>query len=219
MKKKIIIAVILVGLMIIVDSIINPSYLFKSGFKIVLFLLIPLLLSLRSGFSFIGLFKIKNKKDLIKSIGLGLLVYLLIILAYFILSRFIDLNNIRKILEDNLKVNRENFILVAVYISFINSLIEEFFFRGYLFLDVLKKKGRLFAHILSAGIFSIYHVGLLGGWFNPIIFATALVGLFIGGLIFNFLNEKNENILSSYLVHMMANLGINTIGLIMFNII
>jgi hypothetical protein len=46
-----------------------------------------------------------------------------------------------------------------------------------------------------------------------------MIGLFVGGLIFDKLNEKNGNILSSWLVHMMANLAINTIGLMMFGIL
>lgn len=219
MKKKIILSILLVLLMIVVDSYINPSYLIKSIIKVVLFLLIPMVLGEFKRIEALGFFRISNKKSLLKTLGIGIFVYLGIIFSYFILSSFIDLEIIKSILENSLKVNRGNFILVAVYISFINSFIEEFFFRGYLFLDLLKYKGRGFAYVYSALIFSIYHVGIMGGWFNPVIFILALLGLFAGGLIFNYLNEKNSNILNSYVVHMMANLAINTIGLMMFDII
>jgi len=59
----------------------------------------------------------------------------------------------------------------------------------------------------------------MGSWFNPIIFVVAMVGLFVGAIIFNFLNEKSRNIYNSWIVHMMANLSINTVGLMMFGIV
>ena len=219
MKKKIVISLVLVFLMILVDSYLNPSYWIKSSIKVILFLLVPIVISGLSKDYLLGLIKLKNKNEVKRTIVIGFGIYVGIILTYLVLSTFIDLEVIKEILENNLKVNKSNFIFVAIYISFINSLIEEFFFRGYLFLGLLKDKGRVYAYTYSALLFSIYHVGIMGGWFNPSIFVLALIGLFIGGLIFNFINERNNNIVSSYMVHMMANLAINTIGLIMFDIL
>jgi len=54
------------------------------------------------------------------------------------------------------------------------------------------------------------------GWFSPLIFLLALTGLFVGGLIFNFFNERFGNIYVSWLIHMFANFAINTVGFIMF---
>lgn len=219
MKKKIVISLVLVFLMILVDSYLNPSYWVKSSIKVILFLLVPIVISGLSKDYLLRLIKLKNKNEVKRTIVIGFGIYVGIILTYLVLSTFIDLEVIKEILENNLKVNKSNFIFVAIYISFINSLIEEFFFRGYLFLGLLKDKGRVYAYTYSALLFSIYHVGIMGGWFNPSIFVLALIGLFIGGLIFNFINERNNNIVSSYMVHMMANLAINTIGLIMFDIL
>ena len=46
-----------------------------------------------------------------------------------------------------------------------------------------------------------------------------LAGLVFGGCIFNYLNELNDNIYSSWFVHMFANFAINTVGLILFGIL
>jgi membrane protease YdiL (CAAX protease family) len=62
-------------------------------------------------------------------------------------------------------------------------------------------------------------VAIIGSWFSPLIFLLAMAGLFIGGLIFNYLNERNGNIINSWVVHLMANLAINTVGLIMFEMV
>ena len=42
-----------------------------------------------------------------------------------------------------------------------------------------------------------------------------MVGLVIGGVIFNWLNEKLDTIYCSWLTHMFANFAINTIGFIL----
>lgn len=132
---------------------------------------------------------------------------------------FIDLSNIIEMLDKDASVDKDNFLWIALYISFINSLLEEFFFRGFLFLNLQRISGRKFAYILSAFVFSIYHIAIMGNWFSPIIFIIAMIGLFVGALIFNYLNEKSGNIYNSWIVHMMANLSINTVGLMMFGII
>lgn len=155
----------------------------------------------------------------IKSLMLALAIYMGIMTAYFILRSFIDLDNIQNILSDSLNISKTNFIYVALYISFINSLLEEFFFRGFIFLNLNGTMTRWKAYVISAFGFSIYHVAILSNWFNPLLFIVALIGLFVGGVIFNWLDEKTQNIYNSWLVHMFANFAINTVGLMMYNII
>ena len=57
------------------------------------------------------------------------------------------------------------------------------------------------------------------GWFGPWVFIIIMAGLFAGGLIFNCLNEKSSTLYPSWLVHMFANFGINTVGFILFGLI
>ena len=77
----------------------------------------------------------------------------------------------------------------------------------------------MISYVFSAGLFAFYHVGMTFGWFNVWIYVLAMLGLFIGGVIFNYLNDKFGNIYSSWLVHMFANFAINTIGCMLFGII
>ena len=140
-------------------------------------------------------------------------------LAYFFLGDYIDLNGIKESLTTGIGVTADNFVYVAIYISFVNSLLEEFFFRGYAFLMLKEESGRKFAYIFSSAMFALYHVGMTSGWFGAGIFALMMFGLFAGACIFSFLNEKCGNIYPSWLVHLCANLAINTIGFILFGII
>ena len=208
-------------LMCFVDGIISPPYLYKSIIKIVLFLLIPLgyFLLYKDKAAYLKKLFVPKKKDFLLALLLGIGVFAVIMIAYFFLGDYIDLNGIKESLTTGIGVTADNFVYVAIYISFVNSLLEEFFFRGYAFLILKEESGKKLAYIFSSAMFALYHVGMTSGWFNILIYILSMAGLFIGGCIFNYLNEKCENIYPSWLVHMCANFGINTIGFILFGII
>lgn len=193
------------------------EYFIKSLWKIGAFLVLPMVYSgLNKNISFKDFFLIKSKKQILQSLVLGVGVYIFILCGYYLLKDFIDLTRIAGLLTESTKVNKENFLFVALYISFINSLLEEFFFRGFAFLSLSKRLTPFTAYFISALAFSLYHVAILAQWFNIWLFILIIVGLFVSGIFFNWLNEKNNNIYNSWLVHMFANFGINTIGFIMF---
>lgn len=222
-NKKIIITGILIFVcisMYIIETYIKPAYILKSIYKIMLFGGLPMLYCLiDKDFKFNGYFIARDKKQIYTSIALGIGVYFFILIVYFIIKDFIDLDNITLQLSNNLNVNKDNFIFVALYISFVNSLLEEIFFRGFGFLTLSKNSSKMFSFSLSAAAFSIYHVSILANWFNIVIYILFIIGLFITGLFFNWLNIKYKNIYNSWIVHMCANFSINTIGFIMFGII
>lgn len=204
-------------LMYFTEIHIRPTYLVKSIFKIILFGLIPFLYSLfDKSIELRNIFKAKSKKQLVFSFFLALCVYLLIIIGFLLLKTFIQLNTISAALSESLKIDKNNFIYIAIYISFINSLLEEFFFRGFIFFSLKNISSNTLAYILSALSFSLYHIAIISSWFNIYLFLLIILGLFISGLFFNWLNRKTNNIYNSWLIHMFANFSINTIGIFMF---
>lgn len=209
------------ALMSVVDGIIQPGYAVKSAVKIVLFLLLPLLFFLTGGE---GKARLKalilpGKRGVGVAIGLGAAVYAVILGGYLLLRDAVDFSSIAQQLTADAGVSGENFLFVALYISFVNSLLEEFFFRGYAFLTLKELTGRTFAYGFSAAVFALYHLGMTAGWFSPALWLLAMAGLFAGGCIFARLNEKNGSMLTSWLVHMCANFAINTVGFILFGIL
>ena len=219
MKKNtlwvILTAVICCGLMALVDGVIRPGYAVKSAIKIGAFLLIPFVLSRAvKEIQFREVFRF-SRKGVLLSLGLGVAVYALILGAYALVSGIFDFSNIVGSLTANAGVSRENFLYISLYISFVNSLLEEFFFRGFLFTNLKHSAGRGFAYGFSAGAFALYHVAMMIGWFSPVLFLLVMVGLAAGGVIFNRINEKMETVCASWVVHMFANFAINTIGFIL----
>lgn len=205
--------------MALVDGLWQPGYFIKSAIKIVLFLLLPAVYSFFD--KDIKPFDVlkPNKKGFKTALILAIPLYFLIIGAYLLLKNVFDFSAITTALTGDVGVNRDNFIFVALYISFVNSLLEEFFFRGFIFLGLKKIIKLNLAHVVSALLFALYHIAIMSGWFSIPIFLLAMAGLFAGGIIFNLLNSKFNNIYISWLVHMFANFAINTIGLSLFGII
>jgi membrane protease YdiL (CAAX protease family) len=206
--------------MYLIESYYKPIYVIKSLFKIIIFAGMPLIYcALDKEVKFKEYFSIKDKKQIKLAVSLGLGIYLIVQVGYFLLKEFIALDNISMILENNLNVNKDNFVFVSLYISLINSLLEELFFRGFGFFTLSKCSTKRYSYIVSAITFSVYHVSIIANWFNIIIYILFIAGLFGVGLFFNWLNDKYNNIFNSWIVHMCANFSINTIGYFMFGII
>lgn len=204
-----------------VDAIIQPNYFVKIPIKIIFFLALPMLFFIRNKEAFEDfktLFKFK-KTGILKSLILGIIIYIIILSGYFLTKNIIDYSNVTTSLTEGMGITANNFIYVSLYISLLNSFLEEFFFRGYGFITLKKYSTRKIAYIFSSTLFAIYHIGMLTNMFNLGVLILLLAGLFIGGCIFNYLNELNNNIYSSWFVHMFANFSINTVGFILFGII
>ncbi len=218
----IILSVILLSLIVtFTDAFIKPDYVIKVIIKIIFFLLIPItyfLINRAESDNFKKLFKPK-KKTLIKALGIGVLIYGVIVGGYFALRNFIDFSNVADTLKENHGIDGGNFVYVSLYISLMNSFLEEFFFRGFGFVTLKEHTSRKFAYIFSPILFSVYHVGMLIGMFEWYVLMLIFAGLFVGGCIFNHLNETSENIYTSWTAHMCANFAINTVGFILFGII
>ncbi len=202
-----------------VDGVLSPNYAVKSVIKLVLFFALPFGFSLLDrSFSCKSLF-IFDKKRLIRSAAFGLFVYAFIVSVYYLVSPYFDFSGVTGTLQKDSGVNKNNFVFVAVYISAVNSLLEEFFFRGFAFLTLKKAGAAKTAYLFSAAAFSFYHIAFLTNWFNPGLFVFLIICLFLVGILFDRLDEKSGAIYPSLMVHIFANFAINTIGLILFGIV
>lgn len=203
----------------ITDAVWQPGYAIKSVLKIIAFLLIPICYSyVNKNIQLKSLFAVK-RKGIIHAVLIGLGVYAFILACYFTIGTFFDFSKVTGALNKNVGVNKDNFVFVAIYISFANSLLEEFFFRGFVFMNLRRLVNRKSAYLVSSIAFAVYHVAMMVGWFSIWLFLLLLAALIVAGIIFDWLNEKQENIYTSWFVHMFANFSINTVGFILFGII
>ena len=192
--------------MAMVETVFQPGYVIKSAIKLVLFAGTVLF------FGGKGLFRREGLKF---AAGLGAGIFVFLLGAFFVFRSFIDLDAIAAGLLEKENVSGRNYLWVALYISVVNSLLEELLFRGLAYLRLREVAPGWFANLFSAAAFSLYHVAILSGWFRWWIYGLCLLGLFVGGLIFNWLDRRG-GVLPSWIAHGAANLAINAIGVMMF---
>lgn len=145
-------------------------------------------------------------------------VFLLLLGGYLLLAPWLDLSAIPENLAVKEGITKRTFPLAALYITFCNSLLEEYFFRGFAFLALYRTGRKKLAYSFSALAFALYHVSITSNWGSPALILLMVAGLTAAGLLFNWL-DREGSILPSWLVHMGANLGTNAVGLILFGIL
>ncbi|QDP39906.1 CPBP family intramembrane glutamic endopeptidase [Radiobacillus deserti] len=151
----------------IVEQVMEVNYGWKTFSKWIVFLLLPIFL-----FRFIKREKQEKslqKKGLLFGLLFGFISFSSIIIAYFVLRESIDFDAIIWELKKS-GIDASNFIFVAVYITLGNSLLEEFFFRGFIFLNLnqagYKKVAYLFSSLYLPSIICLsFNRGFLGSCF------------------------------------------------------
>lgn len=215
MKRKemltVFFGIIAVAIMSYVETVIKPGYLLKSVTKVIVFagsIIVYCLINKSNPVKLLNIKKPVRAKSLFLFVGLA---YCTIIGAFFVLKNFIDLSTIKDNLVAKEGLTKDNCLYIFIYIILINSFLEESFFRGFMFRGL--KNNRLLAYLISSLFFALYHIGIVDGWFNPFLFVLCIVGLMIAGMMLDYVCEKYDSLLTSWLVHATANLAINTIGI------
>ena len=218
MKSNIrILGILLIGLLVFFEQAFSLNSFVKQGYKVVLLGLIPLLVIYLYKKSTVQIEFNLNKvkiQDLKIPFLVGTSIYVLTIIGYIIIKPIIDTETLINGLQDH-GITMQNIVLASLYLSFINSFVEEFFFRGFIykhFSDISNTLG----YLVSSALFSIYHVLLMFAIFNWIMGVLAVIGLMIVGMVLVYINKSNRSIINSWIVHIFADLGVITIGLYLF---
>ncbi|MCG7334887.1 CPBP family glutamic-type intramembrane protease [Sporosarcina sp. ACRSM] len=199
-----------IAILIWIEQVLEVTYLLKTVAKATLFLLVPFILFRKTGFPFFRL-RQTDRKSMNIAIVFGIAIMGTILATFILLQPFIDIDALVDDLADA-GVTSIVFPFVAFYILFGNSLLEEFFFRGLLpsFLD-----RPLLRLLLPSFFFAIYHIAIFLPWFSTPILLLAVAGLWIGGIIFQLVNERSGTILPSWIIHMFADVGVLIVGVYM----
>jgi|LGOV01.1.fsa_nt_gb membrane protease YdiL (CAAX protease family) len=204
MKKIIIYAISCILILYVVEQVLELPYIIKTMVKLPLFTVYPI-------YKLKGMPFILHRQDFLRVSVISIFVFCIVSAAYLIFSPLIDTSIIQSDFLNRMQITNTQFALAALYTVFVNSFIEELFFRGYVFKGLLKN--RKVAYIFSSALFALYHVTIFKTWFSLPVFLLTMVGLFIGGLIFSYFVEKSNSFLASYLIHISADLAIVGIGI------
>ncbi len=199
------------------EQVLKPGYWIKSAVKVASFggaILLYVLLSKKKPCEVINLHKPKSIRKLLLCIAL---FFVGIIVLFLLFKSRIDMASIRQSLVTKEGLTRKNCFFVFAYIIIVNSFLEEAFFRGFLSGIIPNKKA---GYPVSALLFSLYHIGIIGSWFHPLILLLCIVGLAAVGLFLQFLSVRYRSVAAGWIVHASANVAINTIGaLLIFEVL
>ncbi len=213
MKKPVILyPFISILILLWIEQGIEVTYIWKTLAKIILFAVLPLIYIIRMNGNILNKQQLK-KSHLVDPFILGFLTMVTIMGAFILFRNQIDLATLKMDLETRVGVNMSNFPFVALYILFGNSFLEEFFFRGWL-VDLLQKTK--WQWYMPSFLFAIYHIAIFLPWFDWPILLIAVIGLLIGGLLFQWLNKASGTIYPGWIVHISADIGVLIIGIYMF---
>jgi membrane protease YdiL (CAAX protease family) len=216
-KKAFIYSVFAVILLVLLEQLFGLQYISKQVARIILFVGIPLVT-----IYFIRGSNIKEEiqfeKPTLKELKIPLISSLVIFLGtiggYALIQFMFDASKVVEGLEE-IGIGMHNVWLWGIYLSFINSLIEEFFFRGYVYFALEKKSTKL-AIVVSSIMFSFYHVVLMISLFDVWTVVFTVVGLFIVGVFLAYINRFGKSFINSWIIHISADIAVVLIGIYMF---
>ena len=183
----------------------------------VCFLVPPLIYCRMLGIRVFGdILKLTNgRRCLGPAFGLGGLAVLIFWGVYYLLGDLLlDKAMIAAKIGDQFSVTAGTVLLIAPITIFVNSLLEEFFYRGFAF-GLLVKKRRWLGYLLPATVFTVHHMLFIYHWVTPLPFGMAVVGLFVLALVLEKLYEKADSIVAPWLVHMFGDAAMMGIAVTM----
>jgi uncharacterized protein len=206
----------------VLEQILIVDYTTKTAAKALLFTAAPYIYfklskkpNLMDGLNLVKL----GKSNYILEMLLGAASFTGVIGMYFMLGGYIDFDTILQELRTKSQINVSNYLFIGAYIILGNSFLEEFFFRGFVFLNLHKQGYKKLAYIYSSVLFGVYHIAMLNTWVSPLLLGLAVLGLTIVGVVFNWLDSRSGSIANSWIVHILADCAVIVIGLKMFDLI
>ncbi|WP_196157437.1 CPBP family intramembrane glutamic endopeptidase [Reinekea sp. G2M2-21] len=150
---------------------------------------------------------------LIPGVLSGLLLSLIIFSAYWFIARpYMDFTALRTFTSQVGITSVSVYLGLVLYLTVLNSLIEEYVFRWFMIEQLKAWLSPLIAIIVSAIIFTIHHTVVLSAYVPWYFNLLASVGVFTGGLLWSFLYQRYGQIWPCYLSHIGADIGVFLIG-------
>ncbi len=149
----------------------------------------------------------------------GALFALLYGAAFFLFKNMLSSTVITSALQSFASITPANILFIGLYIIVFNSLLEEFFWRGFFFNETHSLYGWIVAYILTALGFSLYHITFFYSWFSPDLVLLATAGLFAYSLFMSMLFQKYQDLFTCWLIHALVDVVQIGIGLWLFAVL
>lgn len=105
-----------------------------------------------------------------------------------------------------------HFLIFAVFLSVIHSLIEEVYWRGFVFGNLRRLIPTGWAHLAAGVAFSAHHIVVLSQFFSIELAWFLGMSVGVGGLLWTWLFTRQGSLLGAWVSHMVVDFGIMAIG-------
>ena len=207
-------AAIAIFFFLVIARVLMASYALKSIVKVLMFLGIPYFclrfepINIRRKLK--NLFRIKKRERLVL-IQIILAGSVIILAANLLAKPLITAFGIAGIMSEikaRAHTDMRVFITALIHIPLVNALVEELFFRAFLFMHVYEQGYPGAAMLGSASLFSLYHLAMFRSWFPWPVLIMVLGALFLAGILLNYMLLRWKRIVLIWSLHGLVNLAI-----------
>ncbi|MEM9947776.1 MAG: type II CAAX endopeptidase family protein [Cyanobacteria bacterium P01_D01_bin.36] len=163
-----------------------------------------------------GPFQVSKPKrvDFVMGGIVGLLMFFIILAAYeLLLKHWIDSSSVQDVLAQVGGFTPVTFWLGGIYFSFVNALIEEYFWRWFVFSRCEELLPTKAAVAVSALFFTLHHtIGLAAfavGWRVVVVGSLAV---FVAGVVWSVTYQQFRSVWGSYVSHAIADIALHIVA-------
>ena len=139
----------------------------------------------------------------------GLVGAAAVVLAYqFVLGERIDPTTVREMARANGLLSPPSYLAVAVYICLLNSLLEEYVWRWFVYRRFETLVGRPAAVVLAALAFTLHHSLLLGTQFGAELCWIGSTAVFVAGVAWSWQFARTRGLWSPWLSHALIDVAV-----------
>jgi membrane protease YdiL (CAAX protease family) len=142
----------------------------------------------------------------------GLLIFAVIVGAFVLFSDWIDGAAMARQIADVGLGDPVTFLVAALFWCTINSILEEYVWRWFVFTRCEVLMGRIVAVVAAGVFFTIHHIIALAYYFDWRVTLLGSIGVFIGGATWSWLYLRWRNIYAAYVSHVFADIAVFGIG-------
>jgi CAAX protease family protein len=153
-----------------------------------------------------------SRKGMTAAVVSGTVIFLGIAAGYFFLGHWIDATLVSEKAKQVGLNSPMIYLLGAIYWCTINSILEEYVWRWFVFTRCQTLMPTPIAVAASGLFFTFHHIIALTAYFDWRITVLGSIGVFIGGTTWSWIYLKYRNIYAPYISHVFADIIIFWIG-------
>ncbi|MDU0200865.1 CPBP family intramembrane glutamic endopeptidase [Paenibacillus sp. MAH-36] len=140
------------------------------------------------------------------SLGISLLITLLIG-ANYLHDMLFDIERLRSLLK-KWDFSGDQSVLLLLILVLLNPILEEIYWRGYLYHRIGQKLGSAENMLLASFWFTSYHLVVIIPVFSWPLNVVAAIPIFAAGVLWGWIRHRTGSVLIPIISHMFADLGI-----------